>query len=189
MLPVKTNAKNSKVFETSDKEFLISAAISQLFTGTIKDGHLTHPAPVPVVQSSGRGVSTSQTRSLRQDLLQLLSRSSSDQGAYQGQGVGVEICLRRVVSSNKELAAPGNSYRGHERVEYRDSEGSATGEWLGEIQLSVRIVIVVIRINELDIAVIDQLRDHGDAGSEACSPPLQYNGLAERACTFIGSRI
>ena len=77
--PVKTDAEDSKVFEASNKQFFISSASAELLTGTIKDGDLTHPAPVSVVESPGGGVAAPQPRPLRQDLLQLLSCSSSDQ--------------------------------------------------------------------------------------------------------------
>ena len=53
-------------------------------------------------------------------------------------------------------------YRGHERVKNADSEGSATGKWLGEVELRVRVVVVVL-VQELHVAVVHQLRDHGYA--------------------------
>lgn len=47
------------------------------------------------------------------------------------------------------------SYRGHEWVEYADSEGSATGKRLCQIKLRIRIVVVVL-IEELHVAVVHE---------------------------------
>ena len=60
---------------------------------------------------------------------------------------------------------------------------------MSEIQFSVRIIIVVIRVDELDVAVVDELRDHGDAGPEASPPALEDDGLAERAGAVTGGRV
>ena len=54
--PVQSNTQHTKVLQTGDEQFLISAAITKFLTGTIKYWHLTHPASVSVVQSSGGGV-------------------------------------------------------------------------------------------------------------------------------------
>ena len=51
------------------------------------------------------------------------------------------------------------TYRGHERVKNTDSEGSATCEWLSEIEFSVRIIIIIL-IKKLNIAVIAKHGDH-----------------------------
>ena len=67
---------------------------------------------------------------------------------------------------------------GHQGVEDADSEGCATSEWLGEIELSVRVIIIIL-IQELDIAVIDQLSDHRDICSKYRSLPLEHNGGAQ----------
>ena len=77
------------------------------------------------------------------------------------------------------------TYRGHQGVEDADSEGCATGEGLGEIQLSVRVIVIIL-IQELDIAVIDQLSDHRDICSEYRALPLEHNGGAQR-CENIGN--
>ena len=66
-------------------------------------------------------------------------------------------------------------YRGHEGVEDADSEGCAASEGLGEIQFSVGVVIIIL-IQELDIAVIDQLSDHRDIGPEYRALPLKHDG-------------
>lgn len=55
---------------------------------------LSHPASVPVPQGLWRGVSSPQPRALRQDQLQLRSRTAGDQGADQGQRVLVEVGLK-----------------------------------------------------------------------------------------------
>ena len=55
------------------------------------------------------------------------------------------------------------AHRGHEGVENTDSEGGATCEWLGQVELSVRIIIIIL-IQELDIAVIHKLSDHWNIG-------------------------
>ena len=41
---------------------------------------------------------------------------------------------------------------GHQGVEDADSEGCATSEGLGEIELSVRVIVIIL-VQELDIAV------------------------------------
>ena len=71
------------------------------------------------------------------------------------------------------------SHRGHEGVEDTDSEGSPAGEWLGEIELRVGIIVIVL-VKELDVAVIDQLRYHRDVSSVHRAFPLEDNGRAER---------
>ena len=43
--------------------------------------------------------------------------------------------------------------------------------------------------NELDIAVVDQLSDHGYAGPEASSPALEDDGLAKRTGAVTGSGV
>ena len=55
------------------------------------------------------------------------------------------------------------AHRGHEGVENTDSEGGATCEWLGQVELSVGIIIIIL-IQELDIAVIHKLSDHWNIG-------------------------
>ena len=52
------------------------------------------------------------------------------------------------------------THGGHQGVENADSEGCATSEGLGEIELSVRVIIIIL-IQKLDIAVITKHRDHG----------------------------
>ena len=56
------------------------------------------------------------------------------------------------------------TYCGHQGVEDADSEGCAAGEGLGEIELSVRVIIIIL-IQELDIAVITEHRDHRHGGA------------------------
>ena len=73
-----------------------------------------------------------------------------------------------------------SSYCSHEGVQDADSEGCAASEGLGEVQLGVGVIIVVVRVNELDVGVVDQLGDDGDAGAEAGAAPLQHDGLAQR---------
>ena len=56
------------------------------------------------------------------------------------------------------------AYRGHEGVQHAHSEGSPAGKWLGEIELSVGIIVIVL-VKELDVAVVDQHGDHGNTGA------------------------
>ena len=70
------------------------------------------------------------------------------------------------------------SHRRHQGVKYTDSKGSSARKGLSEIEFSIGIIVVVVRVNKLDVAVVDELRDHGDAGPEASSPALEDNGLA-----------
>ena len=60
---------------------------------------------------------------------------------------------------------------------------------MGEVKLSVRVVIIIVRIDELDVAVVDQLGDHGDTGSEAGSPALEDDRLAEWTGAVAGGGI
>ena len=66
------------------------------------------------------------------------------------------------------------TYRGHEGVEDADSEGGPACEGLGEIELRVGIIVIVL-VKELDVAVVDQLRYHRDVGSVHRALPLQDN--------------
>ena len=50
---------------------------------------------------------------------------------------------------------------GHQGVEDADSEGCAASEGLGEVQLSVRIIVIIL-VQELDVAVIAEHCDHRD---------------------------
>ena len=77
------------------------------------------------------------------------------------------------------------TYCGHQGVEDADSEGRAASEGLGEIQLSVRVIVIIL-IQELDIAVIDQLSDHRDICSEYRAFPLEHNRGAQW-CENIGN--
>ena len=52
--------------------------------------------------------------------------------------------------------------------------------YLSEVKLCVWVVIIIVRINELDIAVIDQLCDHGHACAKDHPSPLQHNCVAQR---------
>ena len=67
---------------------------------------------------------------------------------------------------------------GHQGVEDADSEGGAASEGLGEIELSVRVIVIIL-VQELDIAVIDQLGDHRDVGAVHGALPLQHDGGAQ----------
>ena len=70
-------------------------------------------------------------------------------------------------------------YRGHEGVEDADSEGCAASEGLSEVQLSVGVIVIIL-VQELDIAVIDKFSDHRDIGAIHRALPLQHDGAAER---------
>ena len=41
------------------------------------------------------------------------------------------------------------TYRGHERVQHADGEGGTTGKRLGQVELSIRVIIIVIGVNKL----------------------------------------
>ena len=49
--------------------------------------------------------------------------------------------------------------RRHDCIQDADGKGSATGERLGEVELGVRVVVVVL-VQELHVAVVHQLCDH-----------------------------
>ncbi len=46
-------------------------------------------------------------------------------------------------------------YRRHERVEHADSERSSASEWLSEVELRIRIVVVIL-VQKLHVAIIHQ---------------------------------
>ena len=70
-------------------------------------------------------------------------------------------------------------HRGHQGVQHAHSEGGTARERLSEIKLSVRIIIIVL-VQELNIAVIHQLGDHRDIGAVHGTLPLQNYGGAKR---------
>jgi len=45
------------------------------------------------------------------------------------------------------------TYGAHQRVENADSEGGPAGEGLGQVQLGVRVVVIVL-VQELDVGVV-----------------------------------
>jgi len=45
------------------------------------------------------------------------------------------------------------AYRTHERVQYADGKGCATGERLSHVELSVWVIFVIL-VKELDIGVV-----------------------------------
>ena len=54
----------------------------------------------------------------------------------------------------RECGADGGSHRAHEGVQHADGEGRAAGEGLGEVQLRVGVVVVIL-VQELDVGVVD----------------------------------
>ena len=55
-------------------------------------------------------------------------------------------------------------YRGHQGIEDADSEGCAASEGLSEVQLCVRVIVIIL-VQELDIAVVAKHRNHGNCGA------------------------
>ena len=78
--------------------------------------------------------------------------------------------------------------RGHQGVEDADGEGGAACEGLGEVQLRVGIVVIIVRVYELHVAVVDELGDDGDAGAEASPAPLQHDSLPQRTRAVVRCR-
>ena len=70
-------------------------------------------------------------------------------------------------------------YRGHQGIEDADSEGCAASEGLSEVQLSVRVIVIIL-VQELDIGVIDQLSDHRHIGAVCRALPLIHDGGVKR---------
>ena len=64
------------------------------------------------------------------------------------------------------------SHRRHQGVKYTDSKGSSARKGLSEIEFSIGIIVVVVRVNKLDVAVVDELGDHGDVGAVDGALPL-----------------
>lgn len=55
-------------------------------------------------------------------------------------------------------------YRRHERVQDTDRKRGTTRERLSEVQLGVGVVVIVL-VEELHVAVVDQFGDHGYVGA------------------------
>lgn len=68
-------------------------------------------------------------------------------------------------------------YRRHERVQDADGESRTARERLGKVQLGVRIVVVVL-VQKLHVAVIDQFGDHRYVRAVHRTPSLQHYGPA-----------
>lgn len=69
------------------------------------------------------------------------------------------------------------TYRRHERVQDADGERSTARERLGQVQLGVRIVVIVL-VQKLYVAVVDQFGDHRHVGSVHGPASLQHYGTA-----------
>lgn len=72
---------------------------------------------------------------------------------------------------------PGDAYRRHERVQDADGERGTARERLGQVQLRVGVVVVVL-VQELYVAVVDQLGDHRHVGAVHGTASLQHYGTA-----------
>lgn len=68
-------------------------------------------------------------------------------------------------------------YRRHEGVQDRHSKGCTAGEWLRQVELGVWVIVVIL-VEELYVAVIDELCDHGDIGTVHGATSLQHYGGA-----------
>ena len=79
-------------------------------------------------------------------------------------------------------------HRGHQGVEHADGEGGAAGEGLGEVELRVGVVVVIVRVDELHVAVVDELGDDGYARAEAGPAPLQHDRLPQRTRAVVRCR-
>ena len=64
---------------------------------------------------------------------------------------------------------------GAERRTY--CKGGAACKRLREVKLCIGVVVIVVRINELDVAVIYKLRDHRHTRAKHHSSPLEYYGV------------
>ena len=117
-------------------------------------------ASVPVLQSLPGAVSAPEPRPLGQDELQLGRGPARDQGPDQRQGVLVKICLETKSGVRQHTMTHLLTHCGHQGVEDADSEGCAAGEGLSEVELSVRVIVIIL-VQELDITVIAKHRDHG----------------------------
>ena len=139
----------------------------------------------PVGQCLWCAVSAPEPRPLGQDQLQLGRGPARDQGPDQRQGVLVKICLETKSRVRQDTMTRSWTHCGHQGVEDADSEGCAASEGLSEVQLSVRVIVIIL-VQELDIAVIDQLSDHRHIGAIHGALPLEHDGAAERrlACTL-----
>lgn len=69
------------------------------------------------------------------------------------------------------------TYRRHERVQDADGEGRTARKRLGKVQLRVGVVVVVL-VQKLHVAVVDQFGDHRDVSAVHRPPSLQHNGPA-----------
>jgi len=65
------------------------------------------------------------------------------------------------------------TYRWHERVQDADSEGRTARKRLGEIQLRVGVIIVVL-VEKLHVAIVNQFGNHGNVGAVHRPSSLQH---------------
>ena len=87
------------------------------------------------------------------------------------------VCKQK--SEKESHAIMSGAHCGHQGIEDADSKGCATSEGLSEVQLSVGVIVIIL-VQELDIAVIDKFSDHRDIGAIHRALPLQHDGAAER---------
>jgi len=64
-----------------------------------------------------------------------------------------------------------DTHRGHERVQNADGERRTARERLCEVQLRVGVVVVVL-VEELHVAVVDQFGDHRHVRAVHRAPSL-----------------
>ena len=71
------------------------------------------------------------------------------------------------------------AHRGHEGVENTDSEGGAACEWLGEVELSVGVIVIILDQSEVSITVTWQLwTNHSSPGpgtGHCCHSPARWS--------------
>jgi len=65
------------------------------------------------------------------------------------------------------------TYRWHERVQDTDGESCTTRKRLGEVQLGVGVIVVVL-VKKLHVAIVDQFGNHWNVGAVHRPSSLQH---------------
>ncbi|ETE63531.1 Nst1, partial [Ophiophagus hannah] len=131
--------------------FILITGIKQLFRpypkickGSIQQGQLSHPAPVPVGQRLGGAVAAPERILFGDQGLQFWRGPSRHQSPYQGENIVIED------PPNKGKT---DAYRTHEGIQDTNREGRSAGKRLGEIEFCVGVIIIIL-IQELNVRII-----------------------------------
>ena len=108
-------------------------------------------------------VTASEASPFGEDQLQFGCGSSRYQRPNERQSVLIKICLEIKMKINKKCSCDFEKRiktdRRHERVEDADGERGTAGKGLSEVELRVRIVVIVL-VQKLHVAIVHQFWDN-----------------------------